>query len=335
MLIVWKIIRIVGLYVISFFFCVIIAAIAFDGLPDALEALFALLAPVAFVWWYEKRRKSKLEFESSAEHEMQPFKSILPGLPGGPAIPPFKPRQTHSSSQPSAPISKATSHRHQGWVPSGQPITIGGRTIDGMIYVGTPPRVGSSYGGESCRAFIDPSLSVAQVGSDKNGDNMPYWPGYSSIPAVCRATYLDWLAGGRQDGTINPGYMFLFFYGLERRFLVDDATDIEKRDILVEARRLKELFKNNHSAQRYLGEFIDLASIMADDAEFKKPIYKSWPTGPRESLRLARSHQSGSHFERVFPLSIAMTAPLGSTTCRSSPLAMLMCRQASTTSTSG
>jgi uncharacterized tellurite resistance protein B-like protein len=284
---VWKIVRVIGLYIVCFFACVIIAATALSGLPDSFGALFALFAPLAFVWWYEKRHKFKLETKNSAEVELRPSKGVLPGLPGGPAIPPFKPRQTHSSSQPSEPISKATSHRHEGWVPKGQPITIGGRTIDGMIYVGTPPRVGSSYGGESCRAFIDPSLSVAQVGSDKNGDNMSYWPGYSSIPAVCRATYLDWLAGGRQDGTINPGYMFLFFYGLERRFLVDDATESEKRDILVEARRLKELFSKNHSAQRYLGEFIDLASIIADDAEFKKPIYKSWGWELPLSLKVA------------------------------------------------
>ncbi len=164
---------------------------------------------------------------------------------------------------------------------------IEGRTIDGMVYVGTPPRLGSSYYGETCRAYIDSALPVAQFGSDKNGDHMPYWPGYSSIPAVCRATYLDWLAGGRQDGTINPGYMFLFFYGLERRFLGDDAPESEKRDILVEVRRLKELFSKNHSAQRYLGEFIDLASIIVDDADFKKPIYKNWGWELPLSLKVA------------------------------------------------
>ena len=60
MSIVWKIIRIIALYVVSFFVCVIIAAIALDSLPDALEALFALLAPIAFIWWYEKRRATKI-----------------------------------------------------------------------------------------------------------------------------------------------------------------------------------------------------------------------------------------------------------------------------------
>ena len=57
---VWKIIRIMGLYVGSFFVCVIIAAIALDSLPDALEALFVLLTPITFVWWYERRRNAQM-----------------------------------------------------------------------------------------------------------------------------------------------------------------------------------------------------------------------------------------------------------------------------------
>lgn len=171
----------------------------------------------------------------------------------------------------------------QGWVPQGQTVTIAGREIAGMIYVGVPPRIGSSYYGESCRAYIDPSLSVARVGSARTA-GMPYWPGYSSIPAVCRASYLDWLSEGRIDGSINPGYMFLFFYGLERRFLIDQPPDDEKQEIVAEVERLKILFADNYSAQRYLGEFLDIARIIAmggislDDATLKQAILenRSW-----------------------------------------------------------
>lgn len=105
---------------------------------------------------------------------------------------------------------------------------------------------------------------------------MPYWPGYSSIPAACRATYLDWLADGARDSTVNPGYMFLYFYGLERRFLVDNPSEGEKREILAEVQRLRELFAANHSVQRYLGDFIDLASLVLNADDLKKPVFKSW-----------------------------------------------------------
>ena len=171
----------------------------------------------------------------------------------------------------------------QGWVPKGQTVNIAGREVDGMVYVGTPPQIGSSYYGESCRAYIDPSLSVAPVGSARAA-GMGYWPGYSSIPAVCRATYLDWLSEGRTDGSVDPGYMFLFFYGLERRFLVDQPSDGEKQEIVAEVERLKTLFSDNYSAQRYLGEFLNIAraatmgGFSTDDPSLKQAILdnRSW-----------------------------------------------------------
>ena len=153
-----------------------------------------------------------------------------------------------------------------------------------MIYVGVPPRIGSSYHTQRCGAYIDPAEHVAEFGSDRNGENLPYWPSYSDIPSVCRATYLDWLAGERVDGSVSPGYLFLFFYGLERRFLIDQPFDEEKWEIVSEVERLKALFSNNYSIQRYLGEFLDIARIMAmggislDDAYLKQAILenRSW-----------------------------------------------------------
>ena len=318
MSLIWKIIRIIGLYVGSLFVYVIIAALILDSLPDALEALFALLAPIAFVWWYERRRTAMIAKKAGTggeDHmpmasEGEPLRQAKRYQPkqnnaeliraGRQARADLEAaaerrsaeklaRQGRSSPLMDQQLQSEGLHqnpptRSQGWVPKGQSVTIAGRTIDGMVYVGKPPRIGSSYYGESCRAYIDPSLSVARVGSDKNGDNMSYWPGYSSIPAVCRATYLDWLTGGRQDGTINPGYMFLFFYGLERRFLIDQPPDDEKQEIVAEVERLKVLFADNYSAQRYLGEFLDIARIMAmggislDDATLKQAILenRSW-----------------------------------------------------------
>ncbi|NYH96597.1 TerB N-terminal domain-containing protein [Novosphingobium marinum] len=288
------------------------------GLHATLTMLFAFITPGLLVWWHEKRREARLAEKNGAE---APRNTALASE--GEQLrqsKPYQPKQNNAEliragrqaradleaaaerrsaekfkrqgrySYPLDQQSQSTgSHRSpptttQGWVPKGQSVTIAGRTIDGMVYVGKPPRIGSSYYGESCRAYIDPSLSVARSGSDKNGDNMSYWPGYSSIPAVCRATYLDWLAGGRQDGTINPGYMFLFFYGLERRFLIDQPPDDEKQEIVAEVERLKALFAHNYSAQRYLGEFLDIARIMAmggislDDTTLKQTILenRSW-----------------------------------------------------------
>lgn len=203
---------------------------------------------------------------------------------GGELRAPLPPIVAKPAEQRPASPAPSSSVKVQGWQRKGQVVTIAGREIDGMVYVGTPPNFNANGYGEKCRSYIDPSLSVASSGSDRNGDGMSYWPGYSSMPAVCRATYLDWLAGGRRDGTINPGYMFLFFYGLERRFLVDQPPKDEKREIVAEVERLKVLFAQNYSAQRYLGEFLDIARIMAmgrlslDDPALKQSILdsRSW-----------------------------------------------------------
>lgn len=203
---------------------------------------------------------------------------------GGEARAPSPPVVAKPAERRSAGSAATASAKIHGWLPKGQVMTIAGREIDGMVYVGTPPNFNSHGYGEKCRTYIDPSLSVASYGSDKNGDGMSYWPGYSSIPAVCRATYLDWLEGGRRDGTVNPGYMFLFFYGLERRFLIDQPPEDEKREIVAEVERLKALFAQNYSVQRYLGEFLDIARIVAmgglslDDPALKQSILdnRSW-----------------------------------------------------------
>jgi hypothetical protein len=142
-----------------------------------------------------------------------------------------------------------------------------------MVYVGTPPLLNTYGYRDKCRAYIDPSLSVARSGADKAGEGMPYWPGYSDISPQCRATYLDWLASGRNDASYNPGYMFLYFYGLERRCFVDQS-DEEIAEIVDEVRRLQSLYSDNHSVKRYLGEFLDFVMLFETDISAIEPIFE-------------------------------------------------------------
>ncbi len=129
-----------------------------------------------------------------------------------------------------------------------------------MVYIGVPPKVSGRGWQESCRAYIDPSLPVASRVSE-DLQSMPYWPGYSDIGPQHRAIYLDWLADGRRRTDIDAGYMFLYFYGLERRFIADDPSDDERQAILDEVLRLKDLFAESRSAQRYLGAFVAVAQV--------------------------------------------------------------------------
>ncbi len=54
--------------------------------------------------------------------------------------------------------------------------------------------------------------------------------------------------------------MFLYFYGLERRFFVDQSNE-DAKDIVQEVRRLQSLYPDNHSVRRYLCEFLDIAML--------------------------------------------------------------------------
>lgn len=223
-----------------------------------------------------------------------------------------------SPALPAAPIpvgqsapAPGRSDRVQGWVPNGQTVSVCGREIGGMVYVGTPPTMNRYGYGEKCRAYIDPSLPVARDGNDKDGQGMSYWPGYSSIPPESRATYLDWLAGGATDGSYNPGYMFLYFYGLERRFFVDDPSIEEKRELLLEARRLAQLYADNHSAQRYLGEFIEFAIVSTTEIGSIAPIFDNpgWDLPFSVKLAVGARLQRGETLDADWVLSWLLCHP--------------------------
>lgn len=294
-----KIVRIVVAYFLLLFACSVVVVTALGSWSDGAQTIFAFGMPALLIWWWERRRDREPEldefFEDEASLEESPTPMHAPPSQDNAAL--VRAGQTVRTDLAVAARrieqSRAT-QRRQGWIPNGEAVTLAGRTIDGMIYLGAAPAT-ASYG-QRCRAYIDPALPVAASGTDKAGHGMSYWPGYSSIPPVCRATYLDWLAGGRCDGSVNPGYMFLFFYGVERRFLVDQPGEDEKREILEEAERLRELFSTNHSVQRYLGEFIDLARIAVNDTTAKEPVfdYHGWELPLSLKVALGGMIASGS-----------------------------------------
>ena len=170
----------------------------------------------------EKSRESfAKEAASSSQAYVPPKQDYSEIVRAGKSAAPALAEIAKKREQSRAPTSTRSRSRNGGWVPSSETASVAGRDIGGMVYVGTPPLLNTYGYRDKCRAYIDPSLSVARTGTDKAGDGMPYWPGYSDISPQCRATYLGWLARGRADASYNPGYMFLYFYGLERRFFVD------------------------------------------------------------------------------------------------------------------
>lgn len=168
------------------------------------------------------------------------------------------------------PISLADAARASNklWVPRNTACTVAGRLVtDGMLYVGDKLAPISGWG-DADPALINPRLSVPKPGKTVRADPMGYWPSYSEVTPANRAVYLDWLANGRCDPDIDLGYVFLFFYGLERRLMVDlPQADIASRAdeaqlLVAELERLLSIYGEHRSFRGYGRSLIEAASII-------------------------------------------------------------------------
>jgi tellurite resistance protein len=217
-----------------------------------------------------------------------------------------------------------------------------------MVYLGWGLKPASPFRGIEEPALINPRLSVSWVTPDRQGRFMPYyWPVYSQIAPTSRAAYLQWLAGGRRDPSAFIGYVFLFFYGIERRVFVDARESERVRPeivgLLAEVERLLELYGKNDSFRtaavrflefaRLLHEPIDLESIspartvggfdvpmslklaLGACAKARRPIPPEWAllwtlTSPRIRLRTA-AERCAEEFEELFKIRFAQAFPEG------------------------
>lgn len=157
---------------------------------------------------------------------------------------------------PSAPADLAVSKAR--WLPQDEFIEIAGEKISGgMIYVGEDRN--NRYG-SSEPSLINPKLKVARGIVDIAERLTSYWSSYDSISPEARRAYLQWLSSGRKAPHANIGYVFLFFYGLERRVFVDAKTDraaaAETPSIIAEVERLLSIYSGNHSFNNYASRFV-------------------------------------------------------------------------------
>jgi len=181
------------------------------------------------------------------------------------------------------------------WRPKGSDVSVKGRSIGGMVYVGPAPLVGQNR--QKSRAHIDPSLSVASRAANPENPGMPYWPCYSEISPTARAAYLDWLSGGRQDPKYDPGFLFLYFYGLERRYFLDAPSNAEKRQIIDEVARLEQVYDGVQSVRQYLGTFLDVTKMECQDRGVQIP-----PLAPGYDLPLSARAYLGLTMKSGRPL---------------------------------
>jgi uncharacterized tellurite resistance protein B-like protein len=156
------------------------------------------------------------------------------------------------------PIAAPTAHDAE-WVPPGVEASVEGfRIPGGMIYLGK--RLACVYGGGVEPSLINPTKPIQRSGADCHVSFMGYWPSYETISPESRASYLQWLSTGKCDPEADVGYVFLYFYGLERRALWDARRDSQAKEeiplISREILRLMEIYGHSGSFRGYASSLV-------------------------------------------------------------------------------
>jgi uncharacterized tellurite resistance protein B-like protein len=200
------------------------------------------------------------------------------------------------------------------WLCHHETVDIAGFRIGGFLYVG--PSLTARSGRED-PALIDPRRQVAATGTftERHTD---YWPSYSELSAFGRRAYLEWLADGKKAPNADIGYVFLYFYGLERRIVQDilegGASQEELPLLMGELNRLFSIYaEKSRSFKRYCGQLIELLDVVEYSARPDEKGMEDLPWCPgipfRLRLALAQSVEDGKPISAELALAWAERDP--------------------------
>lgn len=203
---------------------------------------------------------------------------------------------------------------HPRWIPKDQSIEVAGNRIHGgMLYFGSGLTASS---GDVEPALIEPRLPVSRNAPDVSQRQTDYWPSYSTISSDARGTYLKWLVSGREDPRSDVGYVFIYFYGLERRALIDAAKDVDAKGDLPliesEVERLLGLYHENRSFRGYATSFLEyLAAQRAQTTDLAKPFSEGSSADLAIGMKIAlgRLALSGRPLSAEFAIKWMQTDP--------------------------
>jgi tellurite resistance protein len=149
------------------------------------------------------------------------------------------------------------------WIGKDESVTVGGQVLaGGMFYFAE--KTDRTFNQEP--SLVDGQLPVQASQVDMAEKLTSYWPSYSTISPAARRGYLQWLCSGRCAYPVDIGYVFIFFYGLERRAVVDSITDEVARSelpaIAEEVKRLRTLYGDNTSFHGYVSNLLSHMQTM-------------------------------------------------------------------------
>lgn len=169
------------------------------------------------------------------------------------------------SSEPSGrQVKKAK--KQAKWVNPGERVKVGKHRIEGgFFYSGGQLNGTAGFHSGHDASLVNPALQMDFKSPNYAGDQMGYWPSFSRISPQCRAAYIEWLASDRSDPETYIGYVFLYFYGIERRLVVDDmkgeVSDEERHSLIQELKRLKNVYGGHRSFSSYVTALLSHAWV--------------------------------------------------------------------------
>ena len=172
---------------------------------------------------------------------------------------------------------EAESKQLARWVQLGETVTVGNYDIQrGFFYFGGLLKSLRDYDYENDPSLVDPKLEIDADSPDYVGEQMVHWPNYSHISPQCRAAYIEWLASDRSDPETYIGYVFLYFFGIERRLLVDDkeVSDDERYALIQELKRLNNVYGGNRSFNAYVTGLLSHLWILDHISSARSQIHK-------------------------------------------------------------
>jgi tellurite resistance protein len=196
------------------------------------------------------------------------------------------------------------------WVPPGERALVGDTPINGgLFYIGSALPTQHGYGTDN--ALIDPSLPLSGLPGNTSGEGVPYYPSYRSLDPKSRRAFVEWLASPRSDPSTYIGYVFIYFYGLERRLFFDKSLD-QAATIVGEVERLLSIYGQNNSFRFYASTLLDAAAALGNDwlkAPIIDPRRKSHEVPLRLRAALGSRLQKGKPFTADWALAWYLAAP--------------------------
>ena len=188
-----------------------------------------------------------------------------------------------------------------------------------MIYVGRDlPTIRSGWSNGIEPALIQPHLPVNGANPDRTGSEVDYWPSFEDLSARARAGYLEWLADGRRRPDAYIGFVFLFFYGIERRLLVDGRRQTHARSeadgLLREIEGLLAVYGEDHSFRRYAGSLLEVGRLLdrsVSVSELEPPsdaTIRSWDVPLTTKIALGAFAQQGEVIPSKWALSWVLSS---------------------------